>query len=83
MVSFKSKQAKSVAEIHLSPNTDHDTTNQPGLFLSNKDIVGCAIFGLPSGVDFSHSKVTLRGKRVFRSQCLILTALRLSHNTNR
>lgn len=62
MVSFKSKQAKSVAEIHLSPNINQNTVHQPNLWLSNEDITGHAVFGLPSSVDFSHSKVALRGK---------------------
>ena len=65
MVSFRSKQAKSVAEIHLSPNVDHTSTSQPNVWLSNEDIKGSAIFRLPPGVDFSHSKITLRGECIF------------------
>jgi hypothetical protein len=64
MVSFRSKQAKSVAEIHLSPNVDHTLTSQPNVWLSNEDIKGSAIFRLPPGVEFSHSKITLRGEWV-------------------
>ena len=65
MVSFRSKQAKSVAEIHLSPNVEHTSASQPNVWLSNEDIKGSAIFRLPPGVDFSHSKITLRGESMF------------------
>jgi hypothetical protein len=62
MLSFKKKQAKAEAEIHLSPNVDKTSASQPNVWLSNEDLTGCAVFRLPPGVDFSHSKIALRGR---------------------
>lgn len=53
MVSFKRKP-KAVADLQLSTSI-----TQP--LLSNEDICGCAVYTLPPGVEFSHSKVALKG----------------------
>lgn len=62
MLPFR-KKSKTVAEVHLSPNVESTcNAKQPNVWLSNEDICGCAVFSLPVGVAFSHSKVALRGK---------------------
>ena len=59
MLSLKKKQPKPVAEIHLAPN--NDSPSGVHTWLTNEDINGHALFKLPIGVDFSHSKIAFRG----------------------
>ena len=62
MVTFKRKQSRAVAEIHLSPRLDDNTnTESSKSWLSNQDIDGYAVFKLPPGVEFTRSKVALKG----------------------
>lgn len=62
MVFFKRKQQQAVAEIHLTGNDGYQkSVNSTPRYLSNDDIEGYAVFRLPGGVDFSHSKIVLKG----------------------
>ena len=61
MFSFKKKQSRGVAEIHLSPKDDNGTTIENGSWLTNQNIKGFAVFKLPPDLEFSHSKIALRG----------------------
>lgn len=75
MPAFKKKQPQAVAEVHLSPHHGHPQnawlSNEDihvscfrlsylliQLLISLK---GYAIYKLPPGVEFSHSKIALRG----------------------
>ena len=63
MFSIKKKQSRAAAEIYLSPSlNDKAETATDGIYwLSNEDINGHAIFKLPPSVEFTHSKIALRG----------------------
>jgi len=54
MFSFK-KKIQGTAEIQLENNSNRV------LWRSNEDIAGCVVYKLPPGVEFSHSKVILKG----------------------
>ena len=58
------KRSRAVAEIHLSPSLDDtiETEHNNSSWLSNEDINGYAVFKLPPGVEFSHSKIALKGQ---------------------
>ena len=59
MARFRSKHAKAVAEIHLGSSPDAKPDKPT--FVTNGAIVGRAVFTLPTKVDITHCKVTLRG----------------------
>lgn len=61
MAPFKKKQ-QAIAEIVLPSKAGGDAFNSsPDHFLSHETVRGQAVFKLPTGVDLSHSKITLQG----------------------
>ena len=62
MLSFRKKQPQASAEIHLGSKPDGEAQRPSDKqWLSYEDVTGYAVYTLPTGIDFSRSKVTLRG----------------------
>ena len=63
MLSFRKKQVQPVAEIQFGTESeDKADIGTAKRWLSTEDVVGWAIFKLPVGVDYTHSRVTLKGQ---------------------
>lgn len=55
-MSFFKKKPQGAAELRLASHRQSARA-----WLSDEDITGCAVFKLPPGVKFSHSKILLKG----------------------
>lgn len=61
MFSLKRRKSQAVAELHFVSNNDKQSLSRDRVWLSSEDIEGYVLYKLPPGVQFSHSKVVLKG----------------------
>lgn len=66
MPTFK-RQSKATAELHVLPHSGSLPHDQRDVWLSNEDICGRAVFKLPPNVNFTHSQVQLKGRKILLS----------------
>ena len=71
---FRKKQPQTVAEIVLNP-PHTDAKAESAFWLTNETIVGHAVYRFSSGLEFTNSKVVLKGETIRKipvEHCLVL-----------
>lgn len=71
---FRRKQPQAVAEIRLDP-PHSDAKAESSFWLTNETIHGHAVYTFPNGLEFTNSKVVLKGetiREIVVEECLML-----------